>query len=109
MIIPNWTPEMQRTWDRAMILARTRGAYGCAFPMPGATYPPPTGGTMLYDLCFVASCTEEEYEATLAAIREDMTQWKARVAASRGKGKLTSTANNNLIKSIDVSNLKIDL
>jgi hypothetical protein len=100
---------MQRTWDRAMLLARTRGAYGCDFPEPGTTFPAPTGGTMLNDLCFVATCTDEEYDALLAAIREDVKQWKDRVAASRGKGKLTSTGNNDLLREVDVSKLEINL
>lgn len=83
---------MQRTWDRAMLIARTRGAYGCAFPQAGTSFPPPTPGTMLYDLCFVASASEAEYEACLAEIRDDMTEWKERVRrASPSHGIDTST------------------
>lgn len=93
---------MQIIWDRAMLIARTRGAYGCAFPLPGTTFPPPTPGTMLHDMAFVASCTDDEYNALLEAVRKDMTEWKARVAAS-GRG------NSTLIKSIDISKLEIDI
>lgn len=85
---PEWSAEMQALWDRAMYLARTRGAYGCAFPQPGTSFKPPTAGSMLNDIIFVATASDEQYEAHLAAVREDMIAWKARVAASGGKRKL---------------------
>jgi hypothetical protein len=100
VIAPQWTPEMQRIWDRAMLIARTRGAYGCTFPVPGTTFRPPTEGTMLYDLCFAASATEEEYQAHLNEVREDMLAWKERVRNARPPSR-------NL--GIDVSKLKITL
>lgn len=78
--------SMQTLWDRAMLIARTRGAYGDApFPSPDATFPLPQPRTMLHDLLFVCTATDEEYDTHLAAVRADMEQWKARVRASRGK------------------------
>jgi hypothetical protein len=74
---------MQALWDKAMFLERTRGAYGCAFPMPGSTYQPPTPGTMLHSILFVVTASEEEYQAHLAEVRADMENWKARVKVQR--------------------------
>lgn len=105
MIAPQWTPEMQRIWDRAMLLARTRGAYGCTFPVPGTTFRPPTEGTMLYDLCFAASASEEEYAAHLSEIREDMLAWKERVRNARPARREPSIK----LEGLDLSQIKITL
>lgn len=97
------TPEAQRLWDRAMLIARTRGAYGCAFPVEGTTFKLPQQGTMLRDILFACTATDAEYKALLAAIREDMLQWKERVRASGGKSKLS------IVRDLDVSKLEITL
>lgn len=76
---PEWTPEMQRLWNRAMLLARTECAYGVALPQPGATYPPLLPGDMARTILFAATATEEEYNTYLEAVREDMLAWKARL------------------------------
>lgn len=97
------TLAMQSLWDRAMLIARTRGAYGAAsFPEPGTSFPLPTPNTMLHDILFVAAATDEEYEARLAEIRADMTAWKARVRASGGKRR-------ELITDVDLSKVEFDL
>jgi hypothetical protein len=101
---PEWTPEMQALWDRAMFLTRTRGAYGVGFPQPGTSFAPPTEGTMLHDILFVATASDEEYEAHLEAVRVDMTAWKERVKNARGR--LISTS---VTRGIDVDKLEISL
>lgn len=97
------TTEMQQLWNRAMLLTRTRGAYGLAFPVPGTNYDPPCEGSMLRDILFVCTASDEEYEAFLQTVREDMIAWKARVAASSGKNKLS------MVRSAPVSLKGIDL
>lgn len=79
MITAPWTPAQQRLWDTAMLIERTKGAYGCAFPVPGTTFRPPTPGTMLHTLTFVASASEADVAAHLAAVRADMEAWRERV------------------------------
>lgn len=98
MISPPWTAEMQALWDRAMLIARTRGAYGCAFPQPGTSFTPPTPGTMLYDICFAALAPSEEYDAWLESLRASMLAWKQRVRDSGNKRR-------ELITKVDVSSI----
>lgn len=110
MITPEPTTAMQALWDRAMLIARTRGAYGCSFPLPGTVFPLPTPGTMLHDILFVCTATEEEIDAHLAAVREDMIAWKAKVAASRGKsGRLLVRHEPVNISGLDLDKIEIDL
>lgn len=99
---------MQALWNRAMLLARTRGAYGLAFPMPGTDYRPPCEGSILHDILFASVATEEEYEAHLAAVREDMVAWKERVGNSRGKTARTLNRQPDL-SGIDVGKLEFKL
>lgn len=96
---PPWTPAMQSIWDRAMHLARTRRAYGCAFPMPGTSFQPPSEGSMLIDVLFACIATDAEYEAHLTVVREDMVAWKAGVKSARPA----------LISNLDVSKLEFKL
>jgi hypothetical protein len=103
--VPSWTPEMQRLWNRAMLMERTRGAYGCAFPVPGTSYRPPVPGTMLHTILFAALATDEEYEDLLTRMRENMLEWKARVRASGNKRRETITD----VSGIDISSLEIKL
>lgn len=100
---PKPTAEMQALWNKAMLLARTRGAYGVAFPMPGATYPLPQPGTMLFDILFACTASEAGFEDHLAAVREDMIAWKARVAASGGKRR------ESIVRDVNVEALGLDL
>lgn len=103
--LPPTSPEMQALWDRAMLIARTRGAYGCAFPQPGTSFRPPTPGTMLHDILFVCTATGAEVDDHLAAVRENMIGWKARVAASGGKRRESIVR----VPDLDVSKLEITL
>lgn len=94
---------MQRIFDRAMFLERTRGAYGVGFPERGMTFRPPAPGTFMHTLLFTALATNEEYEAHYEAVRENMEGWKARVKASSGKSALLS------VRGIDTSKLNISI
>jgi hypothetical protein len=58
---------------------------------------------MLYDLCFAASASEEEYATHLAEVREDMLAWKERVRNARPAQRKTK------IEGLDLSALKITL
>ena len=107
MKVAPWTPAMQALWDRAMLVARTRGAYGCAFPMPGTRFSPPTEGTMLYDLIFCCVADDAEYEAHLAEIREDMLAWKERVRNSGHKRRELVTKVN--LSGVDLTKVEFKL
>lgn len=96
------TEAQQRLWDRAMMIARTRGAYGCAFPMPDTSFPLPAQGTMLRDILFACTATNEEYEQVLAAIRADMVAWKERVRTSK-------PSKRPIITDIDVTVLDLNI
>jgi hypothetical protein len=100
---------MQALWNRAMFLTRTRGAYGCAFPMPGTSYPPPTQGTMLFDILFCAIASEEEYTAHLEAVRENMIGWKERVRSGKSGRTLTRHEPIPRLEGIDLSKLEFKL
>jgi hypothetical protein len=107
--VPPWTPEMQRLWNAAMLIERTRGAYGVGFPQPGTDYRPPAAGTFMHTLLFVATSERDTVEAHLAAVRENMEGWKARVrAAGNGKRALISTRAPDVSK-VDVSKLEFKL
>lgn len=102
--VPPWTPEMQVLWNEAMLIERTRGAYGVGFPQPGTNYRPPAAGSMLHTILFVATSDHDTVAQHLTAVRENMEGWKERVkAAGTGKRALVST------RDIDVSKLEFKL
>lgn len=100
---------MQALWDKAMHIERTRGAYGVGFPMPGTSFKPPAAGTFLHTLLFVATHGEPEVEEHLAAVRENMEGWKARVAASKGRTIVTRHEPPADIAGIDLSKMEINI
>ena len=67
-------------WQRYQMLFHTKRSYGKAVPLAILRYPLPPEGSAHEDFLFAATATQEEYDAALAAAREDMRQWKARVA-----------------------------
>ncbi len=97
-----WTPEMQALWDRAMLLARTARAYGCAFPMPGTSFPPPAPGSMPLDIIIAACLSPEEFESLLETVRKEMTEWKARVRSAK-------PSQRPLITDINLAALEINI
>lgn len=101
--VPPWTLEMQELWNKAMLIERTRGAYGVGFPQPGTNYRPPAAGTMLHTILFVATAQAADVEDHLVAVRENMEGWKERVRASGGKNKLS------VVRDLDVSKLEFKL
>lgn len=103
--VPPWSDDMQRLWDQAMLIERTRGAYGVGFPQPGTTFRPPAAGTMLHTLLFVATSERDVVDAHLASVRENMEGWKERVRLA-GKGKNARALPR---VNIDVSKLEFKL
>ena len=67
-------------WQRYQMLFHTKRSYGKAVPLAILRYPLPPEGSAHEDFLFAATATQEEYDAALAEAREDMRQWKARVA-----------------------------